>query len=131
MNTFDNSQFEAYKTEAKEKWGAADVCREYEKRSKDYTENNWQSVTDGMNDIFTQFARCKAQDEGEDSAAVQALAEKLQSFITENFYTCTKQILAGLGQMYVADPRFKANIDQNAPGTAEFVSRAIAIYCGK
>ena len=56
------------------------------------------------------------------------LVKELQDYITENYYTCTNEILAGLGQMYVADERFKANIDKNGDGTAEFVSKAIENY---
>ena len=41
------------------------------------------------------------------------------------------EILAGLGQMYVADERFKSNIDKHATGTAAFISAAIEAYCGK
>ena len=52
-------------------------------------------------------------------------------YITENYYCCTKEILAGLGQMYVADERFKNNIDKHADGTAAFISEAIAVYCSK
>ena len=63
-----------------------------------------------------------------DSAEVQELVKKLQNYITENYYTCTDEILAGLGQMYLADERFKSNIDKYAVGTAEFVSKAISIY---
>ena len=60
----------------------------------------------------------------------QALVAKLQRFITEHYYNCTKQILSGLGQMYVADERFKANIDNaGGEGTAEFAAKAIEFYC--
>ena len=64
-----------------------------------------------------------------DSIEVLLLVEKLQNYITDNYYTCTKDILAGLGQMYVLDERFKKNIDQNGEGTAEFISSAISFYC--
>jgi hypothetical protein len=63
------------------------------------------------------------------SAEAQALVLKLQKHITDNYYTCTDEILCGLGQMYVADERFEKNIDKYGDGTAEFVSKAIAIYC--
>ena len=53
----------------------------------------------------------------------------MQRCITENFYTCTNEILAGLGQMYVVDERFKNNIDKHGEGTAEFVSQCINSYC--
>ena len=67
--------------------------------------------------------------EAPDSNETLSLVEKLQSHITENYYHCTNEILAGLGQMYVADERFRNNIDKHAPGTAEFVSRAIEVFC--
>ena len=56
---------------------------------------------------------------------------KLQAYITENYYTCTYEILACLGEVYVADDRFKKNIDKYGGGTAEFAAEAIAVYCRK
>ena len=44
---------------------------------------------------------------------------------------CTDEILAGLGQMYVCDSRFQANLDKHGEGTAQLMSDAIAIYCKK
>lgn len=61
----------------------------------------------------------------------QNLVYKLQNHIGENYYTCTKEFLSGLGQMYVADERFKSNIDKHADGTAQFISEAIAICIQK
>ena len=66
-----------------------------------------------------------------ESDAAQTLVRKWQDYITENHYTCTKEILAGLGMMYVGDERFKANIDICCDGTAEFMSKAIEYYCKK
>ncbi|MBR1532311.1 MAG: TipAS antibiotic-recognition domain-containing protein [Eubacterium sp.] len=63
-----------------------------------------------------------------DSVDAQTLVKKLQDYITENYYTCTDEILAGLGQMYVADERFKSNIDKYADGNAEYASEAIELY---
>nr|MCR4718760.1 TipAS antibiotic-recognition domain-containing protein [Bacillota bacterium] len=54
-----------------------------------------------------------------------------QNHITENYYICTNEILSGLGQMYVADERFRNNIDKNADGTAAFICEAIKVYCHK
>jgi len=65
------------------------------------------------------------------SDEAQDLVKALQTHITENYYNCTNEILAGLGQMYVADERFRNNIDKHADGTAQFISDAIKIYCGK
>ena len=76
---------------------------------------------------------CYAQNSGAsaDSAEAQALVAGLQAHITENYYTCTDEILAGLGKMYVADERFNKNIDKYGEGTAEFVSEGIRIYVEK
>ena len=55
---------------------------------------------------------------------------ELQDVITKNYYTCTNEVLASLGQMYTANDEFRQNIDSaGGDGTAAFVSRAIAEYC--
>ena len=64
-----------------------------------------------------------------DSTQAQNLVKMLQNHITENYYRCSNEILVGLGQMYVADERFKNNIDQHADGTAEFIHEAIDVHC--
>ncbi len=131
MDAFDNSEFENYKAEAQEKWGNTDAYKEYADKTKNYSKNNWQSMTDGLNDILAEFSVCMKNGEKPDSVEAQMLVKKLQSHITENCYTCTDEILAGLGQMYVLDERFKNNIDKNGDGTAEFISNAIELYCKK
>ena len=81
--------------------------------------------------VLAKFAACMKAGHTADSNEAQELVKELQNYITENYYTCTNEILAGLGQMYVADERFKNNIDKHAPGTAAFVSESIATYCRK
>ena len=131
MNAFDNSEFEKYKSEAREKWGKTDAYKEHSEKTKGYSKENWRSAEDGLSAIFAEFAACKAECIEAGSKPAQTLVAKLQNHITDNFYTCTKQILSGLGQMYMMDERFAANIDKNGEGTAEYVSRAIGIYCQK
>ena len=117
-----------YKTEALRYWGATEAYREYEQKAKNYTKEQWAEVNDGMMAIFAEFATCKVNGVSADSAEAQALVAKLQAHITANYYTCTDEILAGLGKMYVADERFKKNIDKYGEGTAEFAADAIAAY---
>lgn len=81
--------------------------------------------------IFAEFAACKQSGAGVDSNEALAIVAKLQAHITANYYTCTDEILAGLGKMYVADERFKKNIDKYGEGTAEFATEAIEVYCRK
>ena len=120
-----------YSTEARERWGDTDAYREHKDKTKNYTKEKWAEANDGLMSIFAEFATCKESGASADSTKAQALVAKLQAHITANYYTCTDEILAGLGQMYVADERFKKNIDKYGEGTAEFAAEAIAVYCRK
>ncbi len=128
MNAFDNTEFENYKNEVKEKWGNTEAYKEYSQKSKGYSKDSFNALGEGLERILEEFAICMNSGATPDSKESQNLVEKLQNYITENFYTCTNEILAGLGQMYVADERFKNNIDKHSVGTAEFVSKAIEYY---
>ena len=117
-----------YETEARFRWGATAAYREHEQKTKNYTKEKWTEASDGLMAIFSEFSACMNSGASADSAEAQALVAKLQEHITANYYTCTDEILAGLGKMYVADERFKKNIDKYGDGTAEFVEIAISIY---
>ena len=131
MNAFNNSEFEHYKKEVQEKWGKTDAYKEHAEKTKGYSKEKWNTIAGEMNDIFSEFAVCMKEGKVPDCAQAQSLVKTLQNHITENYYLCTKEILAGLGQMYVADERFRNNINQHGGGTAEFVCKAIEVYCGK
>ena len=131
MNAFDNSEFEKYKTEVKEKWGKTDAYREHAERTKNYSKQKWNDLAEEMDRIMADFAVCMKKVKTPDSTEVQNLVKTLQNHITENYYLCTNEILEGLGQMYAADERFRNNIDKHADGTAAFICEAIKVYCGK
>ena len=126
-HTFDNSQFETaaneFKEEVQNRWGNTAAYGEFQ--SKNIPHNTY---TD-FDDIFTEFADYMKEGLSPSDTQTQTLVKKLQDFITANFYTCTNEILSGLGQMYVCDERFKNNIDKHGIGTAEFVSNAIKTFC--
>ena len=120
-----------YETEARERWGNTDAYREHEKKTKNYTKERWAEINEGLTAIFAEFAGRKNNGFDANSLEVQSLVVKLQEYITENYYTCTDEILMGLGQMYVADERFKKNIDKYGEGTAEFTAGAINFFCNQ
>ena len=120
-----------YKTEAQERWGDTSAYREYEQNTKNYTKEKWAEASNEMMATFAEFAACKDSGASADSTEAQALVAKLQAHITDNYYTCTDEIFAGLGKMYVADERFKKNIDKSGEGTAEFAAEGIRIYVEK
>ena len=127
MKTIEKS----YSKESFERWGNTSAYREHEQKTKNYTKEKWAEANDGLMTIFAEFAACKANGVSAASVEAQALVIKLQAHITANYYTCTDEILAGLGKMYVADERFKKNIDKYGEGTADFASEAIEVYCRK
>ena len=135
MTAFDNSDYETarkqYEAEVKRRWGETAAYKEHAEKTASYSKDQWQAVTDGLMAVLAKFAECMKEGHTTDSNEAQVLVKELQNYITKSHYTCTNEILAGLGQMYVADERFKANIDQHAPGTAEFISEAITTYCKK
>ena len=117
-----------HEIEARERWGNTDAYCEHEQKTKNYTKEKWAEANDGLMAIFAEFAACKDSGASANSNEAQALVTKLQVHITANYYTCTDEILTGLGKMYVADERFKMNIDKHGDGTAEFAAAAIAEY---
>ena len=130
MKSFDNSEFEKYKDEAKEKWGGSAAYKEFEEKNAGRSEEEISVLGEGMTDIFRRMGEIK--DSSPKSEEAQKLVEKLKNFICDNYYTCTDEILFSLGQMYVADERFLKNIDNaGGEGTADFAAKAITAFCGK
>ena len=122
---------ETYMAEAYTRWGYTAEYSEYKQKAENCIKEKWAEANDGLMAIFDEFEVCKQSGAEVDSNEAQAIVAKLQAHITENYYTCTDDILAGLGKMYVADERFKKNIDKYGEGTAEFASAAIEVYCRK
>ena len=119
----------SYENEVRERWGNTAAYHEHEQKTKNYTKEDWAYVNDGLMAIFAEFAMCKNNGASAYSSEAQGLVAKLQAHITDSYYTCTNEIIAGLGKMYVADERFKNNIDKYGEGTADFVADAIAVFC--
>ena len=109
-----------YAQEAKNRWGNTDAWKQSQGKTPDAGQ---------MEDIFRGFAALREQ--GPAHPDTQAQVKRWQQFICDNLYTCTDEILAGLGQMYVCDERFTENLDKYGEGTAKLMSDAISIYCEK
>lgn len=128
FKAFDKSKMDEYSAQAKAMWGKTDAYKEFETNAKDRTESEQDSINNRLMDIFRRFGEIKEQ--SPDSDISQALVKELQQYITDNFYTCTKEILKGLGAMYVGGGSMTDNIDAaGGKGTAEFSAKAIEAYC--
>ena len=129
MKVFDNSDFQKYSVEAQEKWGNTSAYKEHIEKTKDYSKQKWNNLAEDMDNIMAEFAVRMKNEKVYDSEETQSLVKRLQNHITENYYLCTNEILAGLGQMYIGDERFENNIDKHGEGTAEYICQAIKVYC--
>ena len=128
FNAFDTRKIDEYAAQAKASWGKTSAYKEFEKKSKGRTKEEDQIIYQGMIDIFGEFGQIRNADPA--SGEAQNLVKKLQNYITEHMYTCTKEILNGLGKMYAGGGDFTKNIDSyGGEGTAEFTHQAIEIYC--
>ena len=132
FSAFDTKKMDEYATAAKESWGKTEAYKEFEEKSKDWTEDTTQNIAKEMMTLFVEFGDLMKTGHAPDSVEAQAQVKKLQEYITDNFYNCTPQILAGLGKMYSGGGEFTENIDKaGGEGTAEYSSKAIEIYCAK
>lgn len=130
FSAFDKTEIEQYKAEVKARWGKTAAYKEFEQKTAGQSEEVQTEAAEKLMQIFAKFGKVKHLAPESDTA--QALVEDLRQCISENYYNCTKPILESLGQMYVGDERFKANIDaRGGIGTAEFASKAIEMYCTK
>ena len=130
FDAFDTGKIDEYAAQAKASWGTTPAYKEFEQKSKGRTQEDDQNIARGLMEIFAEFGAVKGTDPASDKA--QSLVKKLQDYITQHYYTCTKEILSGLGRMYAGGGEFTKNIDGfGGEGTAEFTNRAIEIYCRK
>ena len=126
FTAFDNSKLEQYAAEVKERWGNTAAYQE----SAQCPAAEQKDAAAGLMAQFARMGRLRTGDPAGQEA--QDAVRELQEFITKHFYTCTPEILAGLGQMYTADDRFRVSIDAaGGEGTADFAGKAITVYCAK
>jgi MerR family transcriptional regulator, thiopeptide resistance regulator len=123
---FDGFDHTRYEQEVTERWGRA----AYEKGDR-----WWRSLSDRERtafqrqqlDIAADYGRAHLAGKSADSAEVQAITRRHVEWLSITT-TPTRDYLIGLGEMYVADPRFAENYDVHGAGTAVLVRDAMKVY---
>ena len=130
FQAFSKKEINQYAAEAKEKWGSSKAYKEYEKKTRGQTDEEMKQTTEKLLNLFAKIGSLKHLPPTEEQ--VQQKISALQTFITENYYNCSDDILNGLGKMYVSDERMTCTVDKaGGEGTAKFVKQAISVYVQK
>ncbi len=125
FEVFGDFDPDEHAAEVEERWGDTDAYRESQKRASRYTKADWQrmkaeSQANGERIVAAMSAGLPA-----DSDEAMDAAEEHRQHISRWFYDCSVEIHRGLGEMYLADPRFTATYEKIAPGMAQYLHDAI------
>lgn len=130
FEALSTNELDDYTAQAKASWGDTPQWAEYEQKRSGRSKNEEKGMGARMMALFAPFGQLAA--EGADPACAEAQEQvaAIQAFITQNYYTCTNEILAQLGQAYGSGGDFTRNINGAAgPGAAEFAAKAVERYC--
>jgi DNA-binding transcriptional MerR regulator len=131
FEVFGDFDPDEYAEEARERWGGTDAFEESRRRTARYTKNDWQAISAEAGEVLQGFAAAYAAGVPADGEQAMEVAERHRVHITRWFYDCTYEIHRGLGEMYVADPRFAANYENVAEGLSRYVRDAIHANAGR
>ena len=128
FNNWDPKKIDEYQAQAETLYGKSEAWQEYTQKAKNRTKEQNKNINDKVMDFFVELGKIKHL--SPDSMEAQTWVKELQTFFTENFYTCTPQILKRLGEMYAGGGSMTENIDAaGGKGTGAFALEAIKVYC--
>jgi DNA-binding transcriptional MerR regulator len=124
LQVFGDFDPKEYEPEAKERWGDSEAYAESALRTRSYTKADWQTIRAEGDAVFADLARLAATGTEAQSEAAMDVAERHRLHIDRWFYPCPPRMHRGLGDLYVNDPRFAANLDKHRPGLATYAREA-------
>jgi len=123
---FDGFNPQDHEEEARQRWGHTEAYQESTRRTKGYGKPEWEAIRNESEAIYARLRDLMQQGAAVTDPAVQRVVEDHRLHLDRWFYSCSKKMHAGLGEMYVADSRFTANLEKVAPGFACYLRDAIA-----
>ncbi len=114
-----------YADEAERRYGASEAWAESRRRTAHYRKADWIRIRDEETGLRRAFAAAQARGVAPTARQATDLAERHRAHIERWFYPCGYAMHRGLGDMYVADPRFAAGYEEVSPGLAGYVRDAI------
>ena len=91
FKAFDRSKLDEYSRQAKDMYKESPEYKEMEEKSKNRTKEEEGILADRFMLLFKEAGTLKDTDPA--SPEAQDLVKRIQDFITENLYTCSKRVL--------------------------------------
>ncbi|GAA2346524.1 MerR family transcriptional regulator [Streptomyces kunmingensis] len=125
FEVFGEKDPEQYAEEAEQRWGGTEEYAESQRRAAAYTKDDWKRLQAEVDDWSARYAALVATGEPATGEPAMDLAEEHRLHISQWFYECPYAMHLCLGDMYVADERFKAFYDSMGEGVAQHLRDAI------
>lgn len=122
---FGDGFSEEYAREAEVRWGDSEAWRQSRARAERYTKADWVQIRAEAEALGLAFVEAKHAGLPADSPEAMNAAEEHRRHIHERFYDLSPEAHRGLGDMYLADPRFTKTYEDLEPGLAQYVRDAI------
>ncbi|MEU2564104.1 MerR family transcriptional regulator [Streptomyces longispororuber] len=125
FEVFGDADPDRYEEEAQRRWGGTEAYAASRRRTAAYTKEDWKRLRDAFDALHARMADLLAAGVPAGSPRAMDVAEEHRRFISDHYYACTYEIHAGLGELYVADPRFTATYEAIKPGLARYMRDAM------
>ncbi|EST39447.1 hypothetical protein N566_01905 [Streptomycetaceae bacterium MP113-05] len=126
LDGFDHTQ---YKGEVTERWGK-EAYERGDRWWRGLSEEEKRGFKQRQLDIAHAYAEAHRRGAAPDGEEAQAITRRHYDWVASGWQGRwpTAEQFAGLGQMYVADPRYTAHYDSHGDGTAQFVCEAMEVF---
>ena len=124
---FSEEKQKEYEEEARRRWGEKNV-KESQKRWGSYSPEEKKKILAEGNALYKDIVAVMPLGPASPEAQ-KGIARWHQNL--RYFYEPTTEVLLGLGELYNDDPEFNATFTRIHPDLAEFMRKAIKIYCQK
>lgn len=122
LEVFGDADPAAYREETEQRWGATNAWTESQRRTSTYTKEDWKRMQAELAALMTELAAAHAEGLTPGGHKAMDLAEEHRIHLERWFYPCSCAMHRGLGDLYINDPRFAAQLARYAPADADFVS---------
>ena len=124
FNGFKKEDLNKYEEQAIEKYGKETI-----EESKKRQSGKEDIVAEKFNSVFRSMAEYKQDGLNIEEKEVQSKVEDLYNYMNKYAFDCSIEVFSYIGKGYSQNPEFKNNIDKFGEGVAEYISKAIEIFC--